>query len=152
MLTLLYLLLSLSHFPDGPASVSTGIYMTIDCRKDMTRHREMLGTRMVCITQSPIMQPKDFAAIGPVREAPTQVYFDLKFTPKGHETLIKLTANLPESHLAVVVGDEVFYVFKASDLKVAPTLRFQTALANRTAMESVQRQLVDAKEAADKEL
>jgi hypothetical protein len=131
----------------GPAEGKvTGIFMTIDCRKDIPRKHEMLTSKTVCLTQSPIIQPKDFGRIGPMQESGTNIYFDLTFTPKGHQTLIKLTSNLPDSQLALVVNDEVFFVFKSSELKVAPTFRFQSALKYRNQFEAIHRQLLEVKE------
>jgi len=126
----------------------TGIFLTIECRKDIPRRREMLTTKSICVTQSPIINPKDFETIGNVKELGSSVFFDLKFTSKGYETLMKLTANLPDSKLALIVEDEVFFVFEASELKVAPTFRFQTVQKFKNQMESVHKQLVNAMEAS----
>ena len=141
MLNVLFVLLLVVEPPQG--NVGTGIFLTIECRKDIPRKHEMLTTRPVCITQSPIIYPKDFSAVGPVRDAGANVYFELTFTPKGHQTLIKLTASLPRSELALVVNDDVFFVFKAAELKVASTFRFQTSAKYRAQVEAVQRQLVE---------
>jgi hypothetical protein len=46
------------------------------------------------------------------------------------------------------VNDDVFFVFKAADLKVAPTFRFQTAAKHRAQVEAVQRQLLAIIESA----
>lgn len=145
MLNLAYLLYVLISSHDTSDRGATGIFLTIECRKDIPRKHEMLSAKTVCITQNPIISPKDFAHVGPVREIASIIFFDLTFTPKGHQTLIKLTANLPESQLALVVNDEVFFVFRASELKVAPTFRFQTAIKFRGQVESVHKQLVEIK-------
>jgi hypothetical protein len=130
----------------GPAEGKiSGIFMTIDCRKDIPRKHEMLTSKTVCLTQNPIIQPKDFGTIGPMQESGANIYFDLTFTPKGHQTLIKLTSNLPDSQLALVVNDEVFFVFKSSELKVAPTFRFQSTAKYRSQFESIHRQLLEVK-------
>jgi hypothetical protein len=126
----------------------TGIFLTVECRKDIPKRREMLSTKSICVTQSPIINPKEFETIGNVKELGSNVFFDLKFTPKGYETLMKLTANLPDSKLALIVEDQVFFVFKASELKVAPTFRFQTVLKFKNQMETVHKQLVSAMEAS----
>jgi hypothetical protein len=152
MLGLIYFLISFFSLAGDADTGSTGIFLTIDCRKDIPRKHEMLSTKTVCLTQNPIIQPKDFAAIGTVREAGANMYFDLSFTAKGHQTLVKLTANLPDSQLALVVNDEVFFVFKASELKVAPTFRFQTTVKYRNQVESVHRQLTEIMESASSDL
>ena len=152
MLSLVYFLVSFLSPADAPDVGVTGIFLTIDCRRDIPRKHEMLTTKTVCLTQSPIIQPKDFSAIGPIREVGANMYFDLSFTPKGHQTLIKLTANLPDSQLALVVNDEVFFVFKSSELKVAPTFRFQAAVKYRSTMESVHKHLIKIKDSTASDL
>ena len=130
----------------------TGIFMTIECRKDIPRKHGLITSTPVCVTQSPIIDPGDFDAIGPLKDNGKDVYFDLRFTPKGHQTLVKLVASLPDAGLALVVNDDVFFVFKASELKVSPTFRFQTPARYRNQVEAVHRRLVEAMELASGDL
>ena len=127
--------------PDHQDQAVTGIFLTIECRKDIPKRHEMLSSKSICITQSPIIYPKDFESVGSIMEFGSNIYFDLTFTARGYETLMKLTANLPESKLALVVGDEVFFVFETTELKVAPTFRFQTLSKFRNQMESIHKEL-----------
>jgi hypothetical protein len=122
---------------------TTGIFLTIECRKDLPRKHGLITSRPVCLTQNPIIDPGDFASITPMKDNGKDVYFDLSFTPKGHQTLVKLVGSLPDAGLALVVNDEVFFVFKASDLKVSPTFRFQTPVRYRNQVEVVHRRLVE---------
>jgi hypothetical protein len=145
---LLISLLTVSPAVQDEQQGVTGIFLTIDCRRDIPRRQEMLTSKSICLTQSPIIFPKDFENVGVVKELGSTIFFDLKFTSKGYQTLLKLTENLPDSKLALVVEDQVFFVFKASELKVAPTFRFQTVPKFRNQMEEVHRQLVSAMEAS----
>jgi hypothetical protein len=138
--TLFSLLLLVSAAPDD--GHVTGIFLTIDCHKHIPRKPGMFSAKSVCLPHSPIIYPIDFASVTPVKEIGENIFFDLTFTSKGHHTLIEVTANLPDSHLALIVNDEVFFVFKASDLKAAPTFRFLVPLKYRNEVEGVQRQLV----------
>jgi hypothetical protein len=149
MVSIFLTILFLWHQPDLPdQGNATGIFLTIECRKDIPKRHEMLSTRSICVTQSPIIFPKDFETIGAVKEVGSNIFFDLTFTAKGYETLLKLTANLTDSKLALIVEDEVFFVFKASELKLAPTFRFQTGSKFKNQMETVHRQLKSAIEAS----
>lgn len=127
--------------PDGGV---TGIFLTVECRAGIPKRREMLSTKSVCLTQNPIINPRHFEHVGNVKDFGAHVFFDLKFSPRGYETLLKLTENLTDARLALVVEDQVFFVFKASELRLAPTFRFQTAAKNRRIMEDVHQQLVNA--------
>jgi hypothetical protein len=144
MVSVLLLISLLSYQPASQDQPVTGIFLTIDCRKDIPKRHEMLSTKSICVTQSPIIYPKDFESIGTIKELGSNIYFDLTFTPRGYETLLKLTANLTDSRLALIVEDEVFFVFEASELKVAPTFRFQTIAKFKNQMETVHRQLKSA--------
>lgn len=103
----------------------TGIYLTIKCSKNIPRQSVLLTGRSVCLAPSPIILPADFESVGEVVNTNKMIYFELTFRPKATERLAKLTANLPGSNLALVVDDEVFFVFKSDDLKVLRTFRFQ---------------------------
>jgi hypothetical protein len=128
----------------------TGFFLTIKCQRNLQRHREILTSKSVCLPPSPIIYPKEFESISVVQEFGGKVFFDLKFTPKGYEMLLKVTENLPESKLALVVADQVFYVVKASELRVAPAFRFQAGAVNKETMEDVHRQLMSAMLAAER--
>lgn len=147
-MVILLIFISLFDYQPVQDPAATGIFLTIECRKDIPKRHEMMSSKSICLTQSPIIYPKDFENIGPVKELGSKLFFDLTFTSKGYETLLKLTANLPDSKLALIVNEEVFFVFAASELNVAPTFRFQTIAKFKNQMETVHRQLKVAMEAS----
>lgn len=136
---------------EQPGEGVTGIFLSIECRKHIPKKREMLSTKSICLTQTPIISPKEFESVGNVMDFGSDVFFDLRFSPRGYETLLKLTENLPDSRLALVVEDQVFFVFKAAELRLAPTFRFQTVMKHKGQMQSVHRQLLSAMQATARE-
>jgi hypothetical protein len=148
----LFAAFSILTFSPVDESATTGIFLTIECRKDLPRKHGLITAKPVCLMQSPIIYPKDFGSISPLKETGTNVQFDLSFTPKGHQTLVKLVASMPDAGLALVVNDDVFFVFRASELRVSPTFRFQTPIKYRSQVESVHRQLVEILESASGDL
>jgi len=144
----IWLILLASPFETHADEPVTGIFLTVECRKDVPKRREMLTGKAICVTQSPIIYPKEFETIGKVTDIGLNVYFEVKFTKPGYETLLKLTKGMPDARMALVVNDEVFALFKSSDVLQGRTCRFQTFVKNKEIMEDVQRQLVSAMAAA----
>jgi hypothetical protein len=104
---------------------STGIYLTIKCSRKIPRQPVVLTGRPVCLAPNPLISAADFESIGEVVGNDVTVYFEVTFRPKARERLAMLTANLPTANLALVVDKEAFCVFKAEELKVLRTFRFQ---------------------------
>lgn len=128
----------MAYSPAGAqATGDTGIYLTIKCSKNIPRQAVMLTGRSVCLPSSPIILPADLESVGDVTTAGNVVYFELTFRPKARDRLAALTANLPGTNLALVVNGEVFFVFKAEDLKVLRTFRFQSSIDNLSAFNRV---------------
>lgn len=122
----------------------TGIFLTVECTKDVPRQHVMMSSRTVCLAQSPIILPKEFKSIGNLVDADKRVYFDLTFTDRGYKALVDLTAKLPQSSLALVVDDEVFFVFKSSEQRIAGTFRFNSPAKRHKQLAEVHQKLEQA--------
>jgi hypothetical protein len=101
----------------------------------------MLTNKQVCLAANPIILAAEFTSISDVQSQGDTMWFDLTLSPKAIQTMLQLSANLPDAKFALVVEKEVFYVFPASDLRIGRTLRFQVTSKDKLTFTEMQKKL-----------
>lgn len=120
----------------------TGIYVPIKCSKHVTTYLTLLSLKPVCLANNPIVAAKEFESVSNVIEHFDEVYFDLTFSPKGYETLVKLQNSFPYAELALMVEGEVLMTFSMSDKRLNRTFRFQGQWRDRELFYRVHAQIM----------
>lgn len=115
----------------GEQSSDTGIFLTIKCNRYNKVYTAVLTSKKVCLTNKPIIFFEDFESISPLNGSGSQVYFDVKLSPRALDILDQLNKSFPNIELALVVEKQVFIVFKVNDDLVNQIFRF-TAQQNET--------------------
>jgi len=119
----------------------SGIFLSVQCAKKSPRQTVLITNKQVCLAANPIILATEFTAVTDVRLQADKISFDLTLSQKAAQTLMQISANLPNSTFALVVEKDIFYVFPASDLTVNRTFRFQGTGKDQQVFNNIQKKL-----------
>lgn len=121
----------------------TGIYLPIKCTRHDTKYRVLLTSKEVCLAGKPIISSTGFSNVSNLIQLHDQIYFDITFSQKAFGVLKKLNESFPYNDLALVIEDEVFFVFTSADRKLNQTFRFQSDLKSESHFRRIHSKLVN---------
>ena len=119
----------------------SGIFLTTQCAKRSEKQTVMLSNKQVCLAANPIILPADFNSLTDVQVIGDKIWFDLTLSANAIQKLMQLSSSLPNSTFALVVDQDVFYTFPASDIQVGRTFRFQATGKDKSTFADMQRRL-----------
>jgi hypothetical protein len=101
----------------------------------------MLSNKHVCLAANPIILPTEFNSLTDVQVIGDRIWFDLTLSANAIQKLMQLSSSLPTSTFALVVDQDVFYIFPASDIQIGRTFRFQATGTDKSTFTDMQRRL-----------
>jgi hypothetical protein len=97
-----------------------GFYFTVPCTKNGLTARPVVLTEdrtFVCVTAQPIVEVNELQAVSNLREIPEEniFYFEVTITKDVASKLFQVTSLIKSKKLALIVDNEIIFVFDAMD-------------------------------------
>jgi hypothetical protein len=99
----------------------SGFYLTLKCTPDVPKQR-ILGKnkKTVCLAKQPVVTHEELESVSALQELEEvgYVYFDLKLSEKGYQTLKQLSASFRTADLALVIDHTVVFVINMEETEI----------------------------------
>lgn len=124
------LLFSVVFFIFGSGSYDqlnvSGFYLTLKCTSDVPKQRVLGKTKKtVCLARQPVVTYEELESVSDLQELEEvgYVYFDLKLSEKGYQTLKQLSNSFRTADLALVIGPTVVFVINMEKTEITRTFQ-----------------------------